>query len=157
MYFSHINYKEDCKRVLHPAIGKALDYIAGQNLEELAPGSYEIDGKNMYMMLNHTSTKLVEEGRPEIHKKYIDLQYLVKGSEIIGCGCLNDEDKITEDRLEEKDIAFLGSCKNEVFLKLEPGNYALFFPNDIHRPSCGEVKGEPLVKAIVKISVDLLK
>ncbi|MFR5795436.1 MAG: YhcH/YjgK/YiaL family protein [Christensenellales bacterium] len=47
--------------------------------------------------------------------------------------------------------------KNEFFIHATEGCYAVFFPNDAHRPGVC-VDGKPLDyrKVVVKVSVDLL-
>ena len=58
---------------------------------------------------------------------------------------------------EDDDLYLYDDVKNEFFIHATEGCYAVFFPNDAHRPGVC-VDGKPLDyrKVVVKVSVDLL-
>ena len=60
---------------------KAFEYLKTTNLSEKENGKYEIDGENIYVSVQDYNTKPEEEGKFEAHKKYADIQFIVKGQE----------------------------------------------------------------------------
>ncbi len=91
-----------------------------------------------------------------MHRKYIDLQYLVRGSEQIGYAPDVMTYEVKEDKLKEKDVLFYKSVERETFLEMKEKDFAVFFPNDIHRPTCMYEEQELVKKVVLKISVDLI-
>jgi len=156
MIFGDIKNFDNEKRAYSPAIVKAIEFLKNTDLEKLAEGKYEIDGDKMYANVMERETKLKSDARAEIHKKYIDVQYLVSGAEIIGFARLSDDNVIVEDLLDKKDIAYYTTVKNENELLLSPGQFGIFFPDDIHRPTCAVGSPAMIKKVVVKIHVDLL-
>ena len=77
------NFK-NCERYysVNKRFKKSFDYISETDFEKLPCGRYEIEGKNLYVNVDEYETKLVS--KPEYHKSYIDIQFLVNGEEYIG-------------------------------------------------------------------------
>jgi YhcH/YjgK/YiaL family protein len=90
---------------LSERINKAFNYLQSTDFNVLPPGKYEIDGNNVFAILAEYQTKDGSEGKPESHKKYIDVQYVTKGSELIGYAPLINQE-ISEPYKEENDIVF---------------------------------------------------
>jgi biofilm protein TabA len=90
----------------------------------------------------------MEDVKWESHKKYIDLQYIIKGKEIIGVA---DASKATITKPYTVDV--INYDADGKYYTTEPGKFFLFFPNDAHRPTI-KVDGYDVVKKIViKIQV----
>ena len=156
MIFGNIGDWNSEKIVFSPAIKKAMDYIKKTDFSKLSDGKYPIDGENMFAVVFEYKTTPKSENKAEVHKKYIDFQYIISGEEIIGIGKHNPENEIVEPFIEEKDYSLFKKLKNESELVMTPGTYAVFFPSDIHRPNCNLNKETTVRKAVVKIAVDIL-
>ncbi|MDD5435916.1 MAG: YhcH/YjgK/YiaL family protein, partial [Nitrospira sp.] len=65
-------------------IETALNYLQDTDLSNLKPGRYEIDGSDIFALMQNYETKPKENGFWEAHRKYIDIQYVIKGTELIG-------------------------------------------------------------------------
>ena len=91
----------------------------------------------------------MEDRRPEKHFQYIDIQVLGAGRESIGYTDVENVGSLTEDRREKDDVVFYGSTRKENFVKLEKGDFAIFFPWEVHRPNCWFGEGPETVKKIV--------
>jgi YhcH/YjgK/YiaL family protein len=132
-------------------IQKALEFLKNTNLAELEPGKYEIEKDDIYAMIFEYETKPVDGVLWEAHKKYIDIQYMIKGSEKMGY--TNGENIMTTIEYdEEKDILF-GTAKGD-FMTVEEGMFVIFAPQDGHMPSINIEKPEKVKRAVVKILVD---
>lgn len=138
------------------AIQRAIKHLMETDFSTKEAGSYELEGRKLYIQVVDTETGSIEERQPEIHRNYIDIHYSLEGNEMIGFVVDNGENKIKEDLLEEKDILFYESVENENFVKMVPGNFAVFYPTDVHRPNCSEKESKKIRKVIAKVSIELL-
>jgi YhcH/YjgK/YiaL family protein len=131
----------------------ALDYLKNKDFETMEPGTYPIRGEQVYAMVMDLKTLPVEEKKPETHIRYIDVQYLVRGEEKLGFLPDVKQYPINSSN-EEKDIYFYGDVEDESFVISKPGCYAIFFPNDIHRPGCMVRTSMTIRKVVVKVQID---
>lgn len=136
-----------------PLINKALNYIKKTDWANVKPGSYEIDGDNMFASVQEVTTLDKKEKKAEQHARYIDLQYLVSGKETIYVARPSEENVITENKMESQDVAFYNEVQNESELNLIPGTFAILFPSDIHTPGCSKKEKMNIKKVIIKIKV----
>jgi YhcH/YjgK/YiaL family protein len=137
---------------ISPRIKTALDYLAKTDFSAMEPGRIEIDGTNLYILVQSYDSLPKEQGKWECHRKYIDIQYIAEGIEQIGFTNI-DNMNVTTEYNPEKDVAFL-SGKGD-YVTLVKGSYGIFFPQDAHQPKIapnntpGKVK-----KVVIKIKVD---
>ena len=102
MFFSSVHADDDLKR--YPAaIQKAIEYAKNTDFSALEDGRQEIDGDKMYANLFHLTSKQKEEAHPELHKKYVDVQYWICGEELCGVAPYNGVGKCIETR-EDDDL-----------------------------------------------------
>ena len=80
MIFSSINSKDDFSS--YPkAVQRAIKYLKENDFVNMEPGVYELEGKLMYAQVFDAETGSVNEKRPEVHEKYLDVQFLASGRE----------------------------------------------------------------------------
>ena len=156
MIFGSIQNLETDRRVLPAALVRGLEYLRDTDFSKLEPGRYEIDGTAIFALVQEYRSAPKEEKKPEAHRKYLDIQYVFQGSEIICYGLENRMNEVLEDLLAEKDLLFFKSVQNEMDLILTEGMYVILFPQDIHRPGCRYGDGGQVKKVVVKISKNLL-
>ncbi|MCZ6127849.1 YhcH/YjgK/YiaL family protein, partial [Escherichia coli] len=60
------------------------DFLRATDFNALEPGVVEIDGKNIYTQIIDLTTREAVVNRPEVHRRYIDIQFLAWGEEKIG-------------------------------------------------------------------------
>lgn len=136
-------------------IQKALDFLKDHDFTTMEPGRFELQGDDIFATLMDASTKPKEEVRPESHKEYIDVQYVVSGTEKLGF--VNDTGKYQPvEHPEGSDVYFYGEVDKESFVVSTPGCFSIFFPEDIHRPCVCEGQPENIRKVVVKIRVTAL-
>ncbi len=131
--------------------GKAvLDFIKNTDLSTLPDGATKILGDDLYVNMANYNSK-VEIGLFEAHKDYIDLQYMIKGVERMDYAPLID---CTPNTPYDKNGDYeLVSAKDFSTLIVKEGNFAIFFPQDAHRPSLAVNESAPVKKAIFKIKI----
>ena len=131
---------------------KAFKFIENNNLEEVSNGRYEIDGDNVFVLIQSYTSRQEKENKWESHRKYIDIQYILRGTEIIGFKPVRQLIK-NEDYFKEEDIAFYKPVYNWTKLEVEKGQFVIFFPTDGHKPCCINEKAELVKKAVIKICI----
>ncbi|MBO6179391.1 MAG: YhcH/YjgK/YiaL family protein [Selenomonadaceae bacterium] len=140
------------------AIKKALDFLRSKDFTKVENGRIELEADNkMYAVVQRYETRDMAKGRPETHKKYIDIQYIADGQEYMGWCPFSPDLKVSEAYNPEKDVAFYEKLVPESNVVLAAGSFAVLYPDDVHRP-CVDVEGEKsnVTKVVVKISLDLL-
>ena len=128
----------------------ALKFLSETDFSKIDLGRYELDGDNIFYMVQSYDTD-PDKTISEAHKKYIDIQYMVEGEEIIGVADISSEKELTEAK-EENDVWFYNS-KTEP-LTLSAGKYMVLYPNDLHCPGVA-TNGTALTcrKVVVKVKV----
>ncbi len=128
-------------------------------LGALTPGAeetkYEIQGDDVYAIIASYNTK--ESHKFETHKKYVDIQCLLEGQEVVESTALNG---LTVDTPydPEKDVELYVKADSRTTISyLMPGIFIAFFPHDAHMPGVS-VGGSPsfVKKVVVKIKAELL-
>ena len=155
MIFSSIHTKDDYSN--YPkAVQRAIEYLKSNDFTKMEPGVYEIEGKQLYAQVFDAMTEPLADRKPDVHEKYLDVQFLVTGREKLGFTPDTGNYEVAE-RFDERDLIFYKEVENEGFITSTPGCFCVFFPTDVHRPQVAD--GEPIKvrKVVVKVSVDLLK
>ncbi|ARU92776.1 YhcH/YjgK/YiaL family protein [Tatumella citrea] len=154
MIFGHISRPLTCR--FPDVIMKGLDFLRGTDFTFLPAGRIEIDGENMFAQVLDLTTAPIEENKPESHYRYLDIQFLASGCEKIGVTINSGKNKTLPTPPGYKDIVFYSPVENESFLTMEPGSFAIFFPEDIHRPACAIREPLAIRKVVVKIDISQL-
>ena len=147
---------DSLKGAIYPeAFRKVFDFLK-KLPSDAADGTYPIDGKKIYAMVQSGTTVGTEADKLEIHRKFIDIQYLLSGRETLiwapmkGLAVHTPYD-------EEKDYSFLIPPESVSRLDLCPGAFAVFFPGDAHFGKLSGPKGDAAFrKVVVKIDVSLI-
>ncbi len=132
---------------LSKKISKAFDFILNNDLNKMELGKHIIDGDEIFALLQEYETKSQDEGKLEKHFKYIDLQYIIKGTELIGVAPFANQ-TLLEENLKE-DYAFYSGESS--LIKIEEGEFCIFFLDDLHMPCIDYKQTAKVRKVVVKI------
>jgi YhcH/YjgK/YiaL family protein len=138
-----------------PGIGgleRAFEYLASTDLSALPLGRTSIEGDDMFVTVTEAETKPPEKVRFEAHRRYIDIQLVVRGQEAIGIAPAASLTTV-EPYDPAKDIEFFAVPPRSESLELRAGDFAVFAPADAHRPSLHLDGPHVSRKAVVKVSV----
>ena len=135
---------------LHPAFSKAFDFLQHTDFTQYKPGKYEIDGENLFLLINEYETESPEMRFWEGHRKYIDIQYMVQGEEIMQVAPRHTL-KLKESYDHEKEYAIFEGTGEPI--KVKEGYFVIFFPTDVHMPNLLVTKQESVRKAVFKIKL----
>lgn len=104
-------------------------------------------------IVSEYETKIENEYGYEAHKKFIDIQYTLKGQERVACLPL---DKLTGTKpySEEKDAAFFTANIQPMEMTIGDGYFAIFYPQDGHMPQLGINNPTMVKKVVVKVQID---
>ena len=138
---------------LHPRFTEAFDFIKKALAKNLPAGKYEIDGKELWASVQEYTSKLQTEAKAEAHKNYIDIQFIVSGTEVIEGFDIDKATPKTEYN-DIKDVMFYEDNTNVTAGVLNANEYGIFFPNDVHKPGmCLNGKQDIVKKIVVKVKV----
>ncbi len=133
----------------HKYVKACADFIASHDMANLECKKYEIFGDELFCKVSEYQT--AEPKLFEAHDKYLDLQYIIKGTERMDYA---DRAKCTQEGAynEGKDVVFFSKEKYSP-LTVEEGMFAIFFPDDAHRPGVMDERAETVKKAVFKIKI----
>ncbi len=134
---------------LHPRFAKAFEFIKSQNLETLEVGKYQIDGAELHASVSEKDGYTREEAKFEAHNYWLDIQVCPKGKEQIGWSARERVSSPKEEYNAEKDVTYF-SDKPDTYFTLQAGQFAIFYPEDVHAPQIGE---GPIKKLVVKVKL----
>ena len=132
---------------------RAFQFLKENDLAKLPLGRNEIDGDNLYASVAEYTTKDEDSVRYEAHIKYIDIQYVVEGFELIGITPMNEVITILEPYDASRDISFV-AVKKEKMHSATPDRFFIFFPDDVHKPTVKDRFRTKVRKVVVKVKVD---
>lgn len=135
---------------VHPLFEKAFAFIKETDLANAADGKSDIaEGLKAIFSNAAGKTKEASLAKFECHNKNIDIQVCINGLETIGwtprekCVTPNGEYN------EEKDVQLYHDGA-DTFFQLTNGQFAIFFPEDVHAPMIGD---GPIKKLVIKVEI----
>lgn len=135
---------------LNPGIAEALAYIKNNDLSKVLPGKYEISHNKVSMIVNEYDQKCTDRTHLEAHRKNIDVQYWVSGSELMGYAPLGSQ-VLRESFNEAEDFGIYETAAT--FTRLVPGMFAIYFPTDLHTANVDEMCDSKVRKIVFKVAV----
>lgn len=110
-------------------------------------------GDGLFVIEQAYPTKLRADGFFESHRKYIDVQVVVEGEElmeVIDAAAI----ALRQPYNPERDLIVYEDSSRASLLRLQAGQLAVFFPADVHMPSLRVGPAAVAVrKAVVKVPV----
>jgi biofilm protein TabA len=136
---------------VHPLFAKAFDYIKNTDLVNAEVGRSEIDGDNLKAIISDKKGVTAAESvaKFECHNKHIDIQLCIRGIEDIGWKprqkCVTPNGGYNE----EKDVQLYNE-QPDMYFRLTDGQFAIFFPEDVHAPMIGDAA---IKKLVIKVKI----
>jgi YhcH/YjgK/YiaL family protein len=135
---------------LNVRFAKVLEFIRRVNLDMLPPGRHEIDGDAVYVSVVETELRKRNDALLEAHRRYIDVQVILEGTETMGWAPLATCSRVNKPYVEPSDIEFYEDDASS-WIPVQSGQMAIFFPQDAHAPLVGDGR---VRKLIFKVLVD---
>ena len=136
---------------IHSSFEKAFAYIQSTDLANTDDGKYEIDGDKLKAIISNKKGVTAAESvaKFECHNKYIDIQLCIQGKEEMGWKprekCVTPNGGYNE----EKDVQLYNE-QPDMYFRLTDGQFAIFFPEDVHAPMIGDA---PIKKLVIKVKI----
>ena len=148
MLIDHLeNYKKQI--ALHPLFDAAFQYLRSIKTAELVEGKIEIKGDDLFAIIASPGTLIDENPKLEAHKVYIDIHYIIEGTELFGWKSISECDQPIDSFNDEKDY-ILYDNKDFSTIKLTKGSFVIVFPEDAHAPG---IETTNLKKVVLKIKI----
>ncbi|QQE12711.1 YhcH/YjgK/YiaL family protein [Planctomycetota bacterium] len=137
--------------ILFEGLRKGFAFLRTMDVSKLEAGRNKLAGED-FANFDTYMTRDEDEGRWEVHEKYVDIQYMVEGEEEMRV-CELDEVEVEEAYDEEKDIAFYeGECRGSC-VKVKAGEFVVFMPGEVHMPCMAIGEKRENKKVVVKVRV----
>ena len=134
---------------INERITKGFDFLRTTDLDSLPSGKHDIEGDTIFALVQEYQTKPLEDCKLESHKKYIDIQYVIRGEEMMGVTTQNNQ-KIIEVN-EDKDYTFYEGTTSLV--RVSKGMFTIFFPDDLHQPCVQTELVSEVKKVVIKVLI----
>lgn len=132
---------------------KAFKFLKENDLKSLELKRYDIDGNNLYASPSEYLSKNEEDARFEAHQKYIDIQYVASGKELIGITPMSLKKEVLVPYDATKDVEYF-TVTRDVNYSATPDRFFIFFPEDAHRPGLKDGENSQVRKVVIKVKVD---
>lgn len=134
---------------VHKDFPKAFAFLREQDPDNLAPGPYEIAGDTIRASATAKNGVPAGEAKFEAHDHHIDIQLCLSGNEQMGWKPREACHQPAGAYNAEKDVTFYRDTPDNYF-RLGAGQFAIFFPEDVHAPMIGE---GVIRKIVIKIRI----
>lgn len=133
---------------LNPLFTDVVKFIRENDLMALEPGKHLIKGNDLFVNITTAVGKTEEEATFETHRRMIDIQIPLDNTEGYGYMPLGDLPEAPYD--EMKDVSKYPGVRPRSVIYCEPGEFAIFWPQDGHQPCIGNGN---IRKAIFKVII----
>lgn len=139
----------DRYKTLHPAVYRALTVLRDTDFSAMAPCRVEIEGEALYYTVQSYETKS-QNPTAEAHRRYVDIQLILEGSETMGAAPLEAMTAQVQAMPERDCWLYTGPM---TYFTLQPGQFAIFFPEDAHAPGIAPTTPAPVRKCVAKVAL----
>jgi len=133
----------------YPGFREAFEYINSLDLAALEPGKYQVPATGHSVSVTAKEGGVAGNAKFEAHNGHIDIQVCISGPEQMGWKPRGSCRKPVGEFNTEKDVIFYQDTP-DMYFSLEAGQFAIFFPEDVHAPMIGS---GVIKKMVVKIKV----
>jgi YhcH/YjgK/YiaL family protein len=130
---------------------RAFAWLRDTDLAPLTTGRHDIDGDRIFAMVNEYDTVDPSGEKMEAHRAHIDLQYMVRGTELVGHDLLRTQEP-SKAYDPEKDFMLFDEPP-AFFSRFQEGMFAIFYPEDLHMPNLQADGPGWVKKVVVKIKI----
>jgi biofilm protein TabA len=134
---------------LHPLFPRVIAFLRSTDLSTLTPGIHPIIDKQLFVIVEEAQGRSRDEAKLECHRRYIDIQLVLEGTDEMGWKPLAGCQQPVSDYNEERDIRFFNDIADS-WISTPANAFCIFFPQDAHAPLVGTGK---IRKLIFKIAV----
>lgn len=133
---------------LHKSFSTAFAYLKGLSKETESKSFVLEDGIVFGSIIEAETEEFVQKTLLERHEKYIDIHYMLEGTEIFG---YQNKKYLTIEKeyCEEEDYELLKGNVSELFFT--EGDFCIVFPDDAHAPDCIANNPQKVKRVVIKV------
>ena len=139
---------------LYLGIDRVLEAVKEYTPENYPGGRIPLDGENIYLNLLEYDTHSPAEGMTEAHRAYIDVMYMVEGTEVIYVKPVDRLKHVTKEYDPAIEALLADIDEDGCEIRLEQGDFIILFPEDAHAPACHADRQEHVKKIIGKVKIN---
>ena len=134
---------------INERIAKGFEFLYNTDLDAIPSGKHNIEDDTIFALVQEYQTKPLAECKLESHKKYIDIQYVIRGEEFMGVTTKNNQTIVEVNA--EKDYTFYEGSTSLVLVS--KGMFTIFFPDDLHQPCVQTELASEVKKVVIKVLI----
>jgi biofilm protein TabA len=138
-------------QALSPGLARGFAWFDGFS-PEMPDGRYDIAGSDVFALVQSYETAAPGDKKYEAHRDYLDIQYVAAGSEVVYYAPVNRLQPLTGYQADE-DCQLYADPAVATGLQLTAGSFAIFYPQDGHKPGCVNGHVSQVKKVVVKVRV----
>ena len=142
-----------CYAGILPGVTRALEEMGKYTPDNYPGGRVELDGDNLFLLLNTYETHSPDGVLCEAHQKYIDVMYMIEGEEIIYVKPTNRLCEVTKAYDPAIDALLAQADADATPVRLSAGSFIVLFPQDAHAPGCYDMAPQTVKKIIGKVRI----
>ena len=135
---------------LSPRFSKAFAFLKNMN-DDVSIGRHDIEGDDVYALVQSYETAPVEAHQYEVHREYLDVQYIHSGRELIYWSPLAELTDETMAYSPEHDAELYTYDQKGVPFEIGPGQFSIHYPTDGHISRCSVESPTQVRKVVVKV------
>lgn len=139
---------------LNARLDTALNAMKAYTPDNYPGGKIELDGENLFLLLNSYETHAASGALCEAHRKYLDVMYMVEGEETIYVKPTEQLLSVTQPYSSNIDALLGQTDANATPVRLTAGSFLVLFPQDAHTPACDTESRHTVKKIIGKVALD---
>ena len=140
---------KDLKRYAAVIPGLEEAIAAADKLESYEPATVPLSGSNK-ILVQKLTTKAWETSQLEAHREFLDIQYIVKGKEVVGWAPVDTLTPADEFNTAKDKGMYAGECD---FMDIRAGYCYVVFPEDAHMPGSHLTEAKQYKKLVIKLKV----
>lgn len=132
-------------------LDKAIDFLEQTDLNALPLGRTEIFQDKVFANVMEAEAKNENEVEYEIHKKYMDIQIDLEGTEKILIGGIpTGQIRVFEEEIDFGTVV----CERAASLIMGPGRFVVCMGQEPHKPGIVVFEEKKLKKCVIKVAVE---
>jgi biofilm protein TabA len=134
-------------------LDKAFKFLEEKAYMNQPLGRQDVEGDRVYVLnQKYVTTPAESKEGFEAHRKYIDIQYVVIGEEVIEWSPIEGLE-VTSEYNDEKDYSLYKRTEKSTLVKMYPGYFIVLFPDDGHMACCQLDDPCDVRKVVLKVRV----
>lgn len=129
---------------------KAFDFLKANDIRQMELGRHDIDGDDVFILVQEYTSKTIDDCGLESHRKYADVHYVAEGFEYLGYAHISRcKETVAYDPAPDA-VFYEKECQ---YVLLQQGDIAIVLPQDVHMPQKRALVGVKVRKACIKVRI----